>query len=206
MYKELVNFYNSCEEMELEGYCECVVSENHDDNTFDNYTPKIYIFYINTNIGRHEIVLSIDLDLCFVVKYYKYMAPEDILKDYKSFEILNIKYFAINDFDYLDRKLFSKMEDDERIVFLLYDFVFLVNKKKLLDNVDFFIKKNRSVSPIDEEKFIDSVLCSKRATAKPNSLEEKIYHYEDVSTKEREIFYKGKKVTFNDETKGKMFR
>lgn len=193
MFEVLHDFFDECGENVLEGYCEFSAEYDYVDNSFKNFTKKIFIFYVNTSIGRKEIVFSKDFNILDVKDVIKFEEPNFIEEYIEGIEILDAKFFAINDTDYLERKKLFRIRDEHRCVFDLYDFLIVVNEEKIVNNFDVFKKMNREILPVDEEKFISSVIFSKRTITKKGSIEEKIYHFEDVSNKERELFYKNKK-------------
>ena len=193
MIKDLIDLIENNTEIEIEGYCEFSVEYNFVDNMYENPPKKFFIFYLNTINGRSEFVFSKDFDIFDVEKVIKYEEPEEIIERYAEIEVLNRKYFALNISDYLDRKLVERIDAPNKLMFDLYDFIITIDNKKIADNIEMFTKNDRVNRPCEKEKFYNNVVYSKRIIARPGSLEEKLYHYGDVSEKERELFYKNKK-------------
>lgn len=193
MIKDLINLIDKNTEIEIEGYCEFSTEYNFVNNFYENPPKKIFIFYLNTINGRNEFIFSKDLDIFDIRQVIKYEEPEEILDEYAEVKILNKKYFALNISDYLDRKLVERIDAPGKLIIYLYDFVIIIDNKKVADNIEIFTKNDRTNRPCEKEKFYNNVVYSKRVIARPGSLEEKLYHFEDVSEKEREIFYKNKK-------------
>ena len=190
------DFYNYFErELELEGYCEYIIDYDYVDNSYENPPKKLYIFYINSTEGRFEFIFSKEFDFFDVHDIGGiYEEPDEILENLPGdFKIINEKYFAVNESDYLNRKLLQMLESPNKFVFYMYDFVIMVDRTKRVNNKELFIRNCKDTLPCEKEKFLNLVVFSKRTVAKPGSLEEKLYHYEDVSAQEKELFYRNKK-------------
>ena len=194
MISDLVNLINENEELELEGYCEYIANYNYITNSFENLPKKIYIYYINANNGKFEFVFSKDYEIFEVRDTAKYEDPDRIITEYtEGMKISDRRYFILNNIDYIERKLIEKVENKNKLIFLLYDFVITVNLSKRVNNIELFVKNERIVRNCKKNEFLDKVVYSKRTIAKPGSLEEKIYHLEDISNQEKELLNKNKK-------------
>ena len=194
MIAELYDLFLKNIEMELDGYCEYNINFDYDDYSFEHIPHKLYLFYINTQEGKFEFVFSKELDIFDVREIEKYENMNEIIDEYvESDTICNVKYYAVNNCDYLERKLIQKIEDKNNLFFNFYDILILIDKNKKFDNISFYVKGDKISRPVDEEMFLKLVVYNKRIVAKAGSLEEKLYHLEDISEKEKELFYKNKK-------------
>lgn len=195
MDNSLFGLYNLFDkkELELEGYCEYIACPVYDDNDFMEL-EKIYIFYVNSKEAKYTILFSKDFELLEIKSGVSYTVPDEMLNTIEEeLEIKTSRYFSVNFEDYLDRKLITMTDTDTETFFYFYDIVIYVNKTKKSSDVDVFTKNNRLILPCDFEKFMECVIYSKRVMASVGSLEEKLYHYDEVSKKESELFYKNKK-------------
>ena len=194
MIAELYDLFLKNIEMELDGYCEYNINFDYDDYSFEHIPYKLYLFYINTQEGKFEFVFSKELDIFDVREIEKYENMNEIIDEYvENDTICNVKYYAVNNCDYLERKLIQKIEDKNNLFFNFYDILILIDKNKKFDNISFYVKGDKISRPVDEEMFLKLVVYNKRIVAKAGSLEEKLYHLEDISEKEKELFYKNKK-------------
>lgn len=174
----------------IEGYCTCDLyfPTTKEVNIQKNKAHYVQIFYLTSQYGLFQLLVSDELNICDLEKVHGFETP-DLILDYKlaeNYKNVIYRYYTFNKISNKNRNIlaFQYPIDDEFEVFM-YDFrdcLISIDESNYTD-VNVYFKKRSTIPEVNNYDFEKYVLSLKMDSLPIGTLDEKIQILEGENSK-----------------------